>query len=54
MIAALRSDEDRARVCPLWLPGAWHGVQADSRVYCCAHCARKGGVEGAHDNTDRS
>ena len=28
-----------------------HGIQADSRVYCCAHCARESGVEGAKDNT---
>jgi hypothetical protein len=27
-----------------------HGIQADSQVYCCAHCARKGGVQEPKDN----
>jgi len=26
-----------------------HGIQADERVFCCAHCARHSGVEGASD-----
>jgi len=30
-----------------------HGIQADAQVYCCAHCARESGVEGAQDNTVR-
>lgn len=28
-----------------------HGVEADSAIYCCAHCASQ---EGAHDVQDRS
>jgi Rieske Fe-S protein len=27
-----------------------HGVEAAGRFYCCAHCARRAGVEGARDN----
>ena len=27
-----------------------HGIEADGRVYCCAHCARWSGVEGAVDH----
>lgn len=27
-----------------------HGVEADGRIYCCAHCARK---VGEHDLVDR-
>ncbi len=26
-----------------------HGVQADRRVFCCAHCADRAGVEGIAD-----
>jgi len=26
-----------------------HGVEADGAMYCCAHCARESGVEGARD-----
>ena len=26
-----------------------HGVEDDGRIFCCAHCARKSGVEGVHD-----
>jgi hypothetical protein len=26
-----------------------HGVQADGRIYCCAHCARRAGAEGVAD-----
>jgi hypothetical protein len=26
-----------------------HGVQADGRIYCCAHCARRAGAEGVVD-----
>lgn len=26
-----------------------HGVEAEARLFCCAHCARSGGVEGIHD-----
>jgi hypothetical protein len=29
-----------------------HGVEADSRFYCCAHCARKEGAMGIHDRAD--
>jgi hypothetical protein len=27
-----------------------HGIEADERFYCCAHCARESGVRGAVDN----
>lgn len=26
-----------------------HGVEADGRMYCCAHCARRQGVEAVQD-----
>ncbi len=26
-----------------------HGIEADGRVFCCAHCAQHAGVEGAVD-----
>ena len=26
-----------------------HGVEDDGRMFCCAHCAQKSGVEGARD-----
>ena len=26
-----------------------HGVEADGRIYCCAHCAQHAGVEGLRD-----
>jgi hypothetical protein len=26
-----------------------HGVQADSAIYCCAHCAEMSGVAGLED-----
>ncbi|HEX2735755.1 MAG TPA: hypothetical protein VHM70_29350 [Polyangiaceae bacterium] len=26
-----------------------HGVEANNRFYCCAHCARKEGEVGLHD-----
>jgi hypothetical protein len=27
-----------------------HGIQAEAKFYCCAHCARESGVAGAVDN----
>lgn len=27
-----------------------HGIQAGGAVYCCAHCARQGGVTNVRDN----
>lgn len=27
-----------------------HGIEAASAVYCCAHCARQAGVQGAVDH----
>lgn len=27
-----------------------HGIEADGRFYCCAHCATHAGVEGAVDH----
>lgn len=26
-----------------------HGVQAGSRIYCCAHCSQQDGIEGLTD-----
>jgi hypothetical protein len=26
-----------------------HGVEADGKIYCCAHCASQAGVEGVAD-----
>ncbi|MDP8987446.1 MAG: hypothetical protein M3N25_06635 [Actinomycetota bacterium] len=26
-----------------------HGVEADGRIFCCAHCAGMAGVEGVRD-----
>ena len=26
-----------------------HGIEADSAIYCCAHCASADGVEGVAD-----
>lgn len=26
-----------------------HGVEADDRMFCCAHCAEHAGVQGLHD-----
>jgi hypothetical protein len=28
-----------------------HGVQANGRFYCCAHCARQAGAEGIRDHS---
>ncbi|MEX2577962.1 MAG: hypothetical protein WD342_02800 [Verrucomicrobiales bacterium] len=27
-----------------------HGIEAEGGVYCCAHCSRSVGLEGARDN----
>jgi Zn finger protein HypA/HybF involved in hydrogenase expression len=27
-----------------------HGIEGDNALYCCAHCAREAGVEGAVDH----
>jgi hypothetical protein len=26
-----------------------HGIQQDTSIYCCAHCAQKAGVKSARD-----
>jgi hypothetical protein len=26
-----------------------HGVESDGRMFCCAHCAERRGIEGARD-----
>jgi Rieske Fe-S protein len=26
-----------------------HGVEADARIFCCAHCARREGEKGVRD-----
>jgi hypothetical protein len=31
-----------------------HGVEADGRVFCCAHCAREQGVEQLQDRSERT
>jgi hypothetical protein len=28
-----------------------HGVESDGRMFCCAHCAERKGVEGLTDRT---
>lgn len=28
-----------------------HGVEANERMYCCAHCATNAGEAGLHDRT---
>ncbi len=30
-------------------PVIGHGVEADGRIFCCAHCAGKAGVSGVRD-----
>jgi hypothetical protein len=30
-----------------------HGVEADGRIFCCAHCASEGGVEALADRASR-
>jgi hypothetical protein len=32
------------------LPIVGHGIEGDSAVYCCAHCARADGEKNAVDN----
>ena len=29
-----------------------HGVEANGRIFCCAHCAQRAGVEGVSDRAD--
>ncbi len=29
-----------------------HGIEADGRFFCCAHCAGESGVSGAADRVD--
>ena len=31
-----------------------HGVEAEGRFYCCAHCARQAGVQGVQDRAEAS
>ncbi|MFT4176107.1 MAG: hypothetical protein QM627_05575 [Luteolibacter sp.] len=31
-----------------------HGVEGEGGIYCCAHCARRQGVEGVVDNADHA
>ena len=30
-----------------------HGVEAAGQFFCCAHCAKRSGVEGLRDRQDR-
>ena len=42
-----------------WAPGCahcgcrilGHGIETDAGIFCCAHCARHQGVDGAVDRT---
>jgi hypothetical protein len=29
-----------------------HGIEAGGRMFCCAHCAERSGVEGARDRIE--
>ena len=29
-----------------------HGIEAGDRMFCCAHCAERSGVEGARDRIE--
>jgi hypothetical protein len=29
-----------------------HGIEAGDRIFCCAHCAQRSGVEGARDRVE--
>ena len=29
-----------------------HGIEAGERMFCCAHCAERSGVEGARDRIE--
>ena len=29
-----------------------HGIEGQGKIYCCAHCAEKGGVHGAADRVE--
>jgi hypothetical protein len=29
-----------------------HGIEAGDRMFCCAHCAERSGVEGARDRVE--
>jgi hypothetical protein len=29
-----------------------HGIEAGERMFCCAHCAERSGVEGARDRVE--
>ena len=35
------------QVCSTRIVG--HGVEADGRIFCCAHCAELGGVQALQD-----
>ncbi len=30
-----------------------HGVEAESQIYCCAHCSRAAGIKGLRDHSER-
>ena len=29
-----------------------HGIEGQGKIFCCAHCAEKGGVHGAMDRVE--
>lgn len=29
-----------------------HGTESKGKIYCCAHCAKKAGVQGVDDRAD--
>jgi nitrite reductase/ring-hydroxylating ferredoxin subunit len=45
---AIHAVAPRCKHCGCTILG--HGLEAGEAVYCCAHCARKDGVEGLADH----
>lgn len=37
----------QCETCGLRILG--HGVEGDNKIFCCDHCARRGGVQGLRD-----
>lgn len=48
---AIHALAPRCQHCGCTIVG--HGVESDHLMYCCAHCARESGHEGAVDNLER-
>ncbi len=45
---AIHAMAPRCKHCGCTILG--HGLEADGAMFCCAHCARKSGVEGLADH----